>query len=111
MGGFNMSKEYIAKGFVLGKIWGGGFGAYPSRELKAKTMNGLLREASKELKSGGLDSGMGFEYLKGAFLDIEIIETINIKGRNFRNSEYTSEIIGKLTNKEADLLEDCVMNQ
>jgi hypothetical protein len=26
-----MSKEYIASGLVLGKTWGGGFGAYKSR--------------------------------------------------------------------------------
>ena len=42
-----MSKKYIAKGLVYGKYWGGGFGAYQARELKAKTKKSLLKEALK----------------------------------------------------------------
>lgn len=58
-------KNYTASGIVYGKTWGGGFGAYPANKLEAKTMVDILSQAKKELKSGGLDSGMGFEYLKG----------------------------------------------
>lgn len=97
-------KTYKATGFVLGKHWGGGLGAYPSRLLQAKTKKTLLKKAKKELKSGGLDSGMGFESLKGALINIEEIETVNIKGKIFNRSEWEGEFIGSLTLKEEDFL-------
>ena len=106
-----MSKNYVATGVVYGKNWGGGFGSYASRELRAKTKNGLLRQAVKELKSGGLDGGMGFESLKGAMLQIEEIETVNVKGKEYNRSEYITELIGDLTEKEQDFLTDCLYNQ
>jgi hypothetical protein len=102
-----MNKEYIANGLVYGKIWGGDFGAYKSMELRAKTRAEILKTAKKELKSGGLDSGMGFEYLKGAYLSIEQIETVNLKGKEFKHSEYIDEFIGDLTDKEQDFLLTC----
>lgn len=99
-----MSKEYIANGVVLGKTWGGGFGAYPSREVEAKTKAELLKKAKKELKSGALDSGMGFEFLKGARLDIKEIETVTIKGKEYQRADYITEFIGDLTDKEKNFL-------
>lgn len=102
-----MSKNFIAKGLVYGKNWGGGFGAYKSRELRAKTRTELIGRAKKELKSGGLDSGMGFEYLKGAILSIEQIEIITVKGKEYKRSEYLDEFIGDLTDKEQDFLLTC----
>jgi len=99
-----MSKEYIASGFVYGKLWGGGFGAYQSRELRAKTVKELLSQAVKELKNGGLDSGMGFEFLKGARVDIKEIETVTVKGKEYQRAEYTTEFIGNLTEQEQDFL-------
>jgi len=100
-----MSKEYIASGLVYGKLWGGGFGAYTSREVKADTKAKLLSQAKKDLKSGALDSGMGFEYLKGARLDIQEIETVMVKGKQYKRSDYTSQYIGNLTIEEVDFLD------
>jgi hypothetical protein len=97
-------REYIAGGLVLGKNWGGGFGAYPSRELRAKTKAELLKQALKDLKSGALDSGMGFEYLKGARLDIKEVETITLKGKEYQRADCITELIGNLTEKEQDFL-------
>ena len=102
-----MSKKYIAKGLVYGKYWGGGFGAYQARELKAKTKKSLLKEALKGLKSGTLDSGMGFEYLKGVLLNIQEVETVNIKGKEYSRSEYITEFAGELTEQEQDFLLEC----
>ena len=99
-----MSKEYIASGLVYGKLWGGGFGAYESREVRADTKAKLLSQAKKDLKSGVLDSGMGFEYLKGAKLDIKEVETINIKGKEYTRADYIDVFIGDLTEKEQDFL-------
>ena len=108
--GIKSKKEYISSGLVYGKHWGAGFGSYEARELRAKTKNALLREAIKELKSGGLDNGMGFESLKGAILEIREIETINIKGKEYKRSEYITELIGDLTEKEQDFLQDSLYN-
>jgi hypothetical protein len=97
-------KRYIASGIVYGKTWGSGFGAYKAREIGAQSLKDLLIEARKDLKSGALDSGMGFEYLKGALLDIQEIETVKLNGKVFTNSEYTQEFIGDLTEAEQDFL-------
>jgi len=97
-------KNYIANGVVYGKLWGGGYGAYPARKIEAKTKTELLKKAKTDLKSGSLDSGMGFEYLKGAILIIKEIESIIVKGKEFKNSEYIEEFIGDLTEKEKDFL-------
>ena len=97
-------KTYTSSGIVYGKTWGGGFGGYEARKLEAKTYKGLLNEAKKELKTGGLDGGMGFEYLKGALLTIKTTDTILIKGKEYINNEYDSEFIGDLTEKEQDFL-------
>ena len=59
------------------------------------------------MKSGALDSGMGFEFLKGAVLDIEEIETTKYKGKEFKRSEYITEFIGDLSKKEQDFLLEC----
>jgi hypothetical protein len=102
-----MSKEYIASGLVYGKTWGGGFGAYQSQELRAKTKKELLIQAKQDLKNGSLDGGMGFEFLKGARLDIKEIETVIIKGKEYQRAEYITEFIGNLTDKEQDFLFEC----
>jgi hypothetical protein len=97
-------KTYIARGFVLGKNWGGGFGAYESREIRAKSKAELLKLAEQDLKSGALDSGMGFEFLKGARLDIKEVDRVIVKGKEYERAEYITEFIGNLTEKEQDFL-------
>lgn len=97
-------KTYFLSGVVLGKTWGGGFGAYKSHELQAQTKKELINQAKKDLKSGVLDSGMGFEYLKGARLDIQEIETVKIKDKEYQRAEHMTELIGDLTEKEQDFL-------
>ena len=108
MEGFTM-KNYTATGIVYGKNWGGGFGAYPARKIEAKTKAGLLSEAKKLLKSGGLDSGMGFESLKGAVLDITETENILINGKEFNRMETETEFIGDLSETEQDFLFECLI--
>ena len=97
-------KTYTASGVVYGKLWGGGFGAYPSREVEARSKAELIKKAQAELKSGGLDSGMGFEFLKGARLDIKEVESITAKNKEYQRADYITEFIGHLTNKECDFL-------
>ena len=103
-------KKYKSIGIVLGKTWGGGFGSYPAERLYAKTRKTLLKEAKKLLETGGLDSGMGFEYLKGALIDIEEVEMIEKNGKIYERSEFESEFIGDLTEKEQDFLTESSLN-
>jgi hypothetical protein len=97
-------KEYIAEGIVYGKTWGGGFGAYPASRITAKSKAEILSKAGQDLKSGALDSGMGFEFLKGARLDIKEVTRIIVKGKEYQRADYITEFIGNLTEQEQDFL-------
>lgn len=101
-----MKKEYnLVDGYVYGRLWGGGEGAYPVRKMGGfSTRAELLKEAKKALKDGSLDSGMGYESLIGARLDIEEVETIERDGKEYKHREYEMEFIGKLTEKQEEFL-------
>jgi hypothetical protein len=100
------NKKIIFKGsgLVYGKYWGGGEGAYKASELHSDSKEKLLKEAKKMLKDGSLDSGMGYERLLGARIEIEKITSYMIDGQLFSSSEYETEIIGNLTEKQEDFL-------
>ncbi|MBW1973787.1 MAG: hypothetical protein JRI44_13275 [Deltaproteobacteria bacterium] len=102
-------KKYQSTGVVYGKLWGGGFGGYPARKLESKTKTGLIKKAEKML-DGSLDSGMGFEYLKGALLSIEEIETIRKNEKDYQRSEFESCFIGELDEEEQDFLIESEIN-
>ena len=97
-------KTYKLSGIVYGKLWGGGYGAYPAEKLNSNDRETIIKEAKKLLRSGGLDSGMGFEYLKGAYLNIEEIEKIEKGGKEYKRSDFEGLFIGDLTEKEQDFL-------
>lgn len=102
-------KKYHATGRVLGKLWMGELGAYPAEQISANSKKALLKKAGKMLKDGTLDSGAGFEYLKGALLDIEEIETRRIDGKEYSRSEFEFAIIGELTEQEEGRLFRCLL--
>lgn len=95
--------KYKSRGLVYGNYWGGGKGAYKARYLEADTKEELIEEANKGL-DGSLDSGMGYESLIGAMLEICKITTIEIDGREFINEEYEIESVGNLTEDEEEFL-------
>lgn len=66
-----------------------------------------LRVADYPMKSGGLDSGMGFESLKGALLTVKETETVILKGKEYQREDSLGEFIGNLTEAEQDFLLDC----
>ena len=103
-------KRYNAKGFVYGKLWGNGYGAYPSRVIMDTNSKGeLLKQAAEALKNGNLDSGMGFESLKGAVLEIEEVETVYVGGKEYKRRQHQTEVIGNLSEEELEFLEDQLM--
>jgi hypothetical protein len=103
-------KTYKSKGYVLGNLWGGGVGAYPAEKLEASTKAGLIKKAEKMLADGSLDSGMGYESLIGAILDIETVEQIEKYGKAYFRSEFDWHFIGKLTEEQKNFLDDCINN-
>jgi hypothetical protein len=100
-------KTYNAAGFVLGNYWGGGQGSYPAVRLSGfESKESLIEEAEKRLKCGSLDSGMGYESLIGAILDIEEIKTIEHDGEEYQNSTIEEVFIGKLSDVQKEFLQD-----
>ena len=97
---------YKAKGMVLGNYWGGGSGAYSTILFETDSKEELLEKANKSLNDGSIDSGMGFESLVGAVLDITIYTTIEIDGEEFTNKKFDFCSIGELTDEQYDFLMD-----
>lgn len=88
--------SYKAKGSVLGNMWGGGSGSYPTKTITADTFGGLISKATEMLNDGSLDSGMGFESLIGGKLHITKTTTIVVDGKEFTNEGYSERFIGTL---------------
>lgn len=99
--------KFESNGVVLGNYWGGGSGAYPARKFKADSLEEITKLNYDALKDGSLDSGMGYESLKGAVIEVTKIEVIEIDGREFTNREYSELLIGTLTEDERDSLINC----
>lgn len=101
----DIEKTYNATGAVLGRSWGGGQVAYPSEKLTGyDTKEALIKDAEEQLKNGSLDSGFGFESLKGAVLIIEEVSTVVIDKKNFHHEEYETVSIGDVTENEEKFL-------
>lgn len=98
---------YYSSGMVYGKLWGGGEGAYPAEKNQDATLEDLLATNKKMIENGSLDSGMGYESLLGALLDIKKVTEISIGDKLFTNVEYLDhEMIGDLTEEQQDFLLD-----
>lgn len=106
----NEAVKFESMGFVYGSLWGGGMGAYPARKLFADTKEELLQKANEGL-DGSLDSGMGYERLTGAILEVKKITTLNIKGEDYVNTQSETVFIGKLKEKDKDFLFELLMNE
>lgn len=95
-----MKTTYKAKGLVIGNCWGGGECGYASERLVASTKKEIMKQADNGLANGSLDSGMGFERLQGAIMEVTKITTTKIKGKEFINEETEINIIGKISEKQ-----------
>lgn len=105
-----MKKQYKASGLVYGKYWGGGEGAYQSEKYQAETVKELDKMINKGVKDGTIDSGMGYENVLGAVMEIEIIETIAKNDKEYSNSEFETESYGDLTIEQIDFCIDNFYN-
>lgn len=100
--------KYIATGIVWGNCWGGGQVGYQSERLEATTLKDLYKQINKGIENGSLDSGMGYESLEGAIMNIEIRTTKIIDGKEFINSEYNLETFGNIDEKTQDFLIEAI---
>lgn len=106
-----IKKTYSSTGFVYGKLWGGGEGAYPAVELRDYTsFSKLLKDARLRLSDGSLDSGMGYEKLLGALLTIKTEEKVVIGDKTYTHTDYDGVMIGTLDCSQAGLLEEMIMS-
>lgn len=106
-----MNKTYRSTGLVFGNYWGGGRGCYPAVNLMGDTKEIIMEEAKKKVENGSLDSGMGYESLIGAVIEIEEIKIIVFEGEVFYKSEFETEFVGDLTEEQRDFLLECLDNQ
>jgi hypothetical protein len=97
-------KKYIASGIVYGKCWGGCEGGFKARKLECESREGILEEAQKRIRDGSLDFGMGFEKILGAILDIKEVTIQIIEGKDFRNEEHDTVIVGELSESQVEFL-------
>jgi len=105
----NKKIKYQSTGLVYGNYWGGGEGAYKALTLKANTIDELLKEAENRVENGSLDSGMGYESLIGAMLDVATITTVEIEGEIFENIKYEIHTVGNFTDKQFEFLENIIL--
>ena len=98
--------SYYGVGFVLGYYWGGGKGAYKSREIFSDSMEDFVRQVNEGIKDGSLDGGMGFECLLGAGMVISTITKVEVEGKVYTNIENELEFFGELTENDEQFLMD-----
>ena len=101
-----MTKTFEAQGLVLGNLWGGGKGAYPTIKVSAESKDELEQKINSELKSGGLDSGMGFDGLQGAAMIVTTISRVEIDGLPFSNRTHETLFFGSLDEMDQEFILD-----
>lgn len=102
--------KYIAKGLVLGNYWGGGSGTYSTIKFHADTMEDLESKIEKAFDDGSIDSGMGYESLIGAVLNVEEIDTKIIDDKEYKHSEYDTLYVGIFTDDELEFIDRVNLN-
>lgn len=104
--------QYAIKGIVLGNYWGGGAGLYPASQFGGEDRDKIIEQAKRMLADGSLDSGMGYESLTGALLELETCERVtvhnegNFGAKVFTNIEHEILFIGELTDQDKEQLLD-----
>lgn len=104
-----LQTTYSAEGYVLGKLWGGGYGAYPAYNVSGvNTLKELRSKIDGAIENGTLDSGMGFESLKGAVMHITKAEKVEADGVEYSHYEQHQRnyFFGNLTRKEKKFLRE-----
>lgn len=92
--------SYVAKGQVWGNAWGGGKIGYASKTVKAYSLKELREKILAGIKNGSLDSGMGYESVYGAVMEVKTIATITVNGEEYEHIDYEVNAYGDIDEKE-----------
>lgn len=100
----NMQKSvsFRAKGCVVGIYLGDKKGMYPAKSYTAKTKEQLIENINIGCQYNTIDSGFGFQSIKGAVMDITEITEITFEDKIFINEDTTSMVFGDLTEYECE---------
>ena len=96
------SVSYIASGIVDGNYKGGGHDYYLTERYNEKTQEDLEQKIRADLKSGALDSEMGFESLNGCLMTIRKRTVILIDGKRYVNETVFTQDFGRINREEAE---------
>ena len=100
-----------AEGVIIGRLWGGGEGCYPSKlYLGYHTKDGLVEEIKKGVEDGSIDNGFGFQEIEGALMTITKESYLKIENKLYVNKSYEELYFGDLSNKQKEFLSEAYSN-
>jgi len=100
--------KWSAKGYCYGNYWGGGKGAYRARNFVSSSKEDLIDQINKAVADGSIDSGMGYESIIGAIMEIRRYTTIEIDGDEYNNNHTDIEMFGDLSESDQDFLMEVI---
>ena len=80
----NYFEWWDAEGVVYGKLWGGGRSFYTARSVQANNFEELSKIILKYLDDGGLDSGMGYQELIVAPMQVTKSISITVDSNRYK---------------------------
>lgn len=94
-----------ATGYVYGKYWGGGEGAYKAKKLSFETREELVKYLTELKDYGQLDSGMGYQEVIGGIYAVEETKYEN----DWKMTRTLEEVpFGNLSDKQFDFVYDLI---
>ena len=106
MENLNKKVKFIAKGIVLGHLWMGSLGTTGSISIEGDSIEDITEKATELLEKNKLTGTGDFESEVGAMLGVDIITTITVEGKEFKNTEYEEITLGVMTDEEFEALQD-----
>jgi hypothetical protein len=103
--------KWFAKGYCYGNYWGGGKGAYKTTMFTADSEEALREKISKAIDDGSIDSGMGYESMIGAIMEIRRYTTIEIDGDEYHNNHTDIQMFGDLSESDQDFLMEVIESE
>lgn len=94
-----------ATGYVYGKYWGGGEGAYKAEKLSFETREELVKYLTDLKDFGQLDSGMGYQEVIGGIYAVEEIKHED----DWKMTRQLEEVpFGNLSDEQFDFVYDLI---
>lgn len=104
----NKKVTYNASGLCYGAFWGGGEGSYKAIDFNGyESIDKLREDINAAVKSGAIDSGMGFQTMIGAGMNIIKVKSVtDDEGEEYFNTdEIDTEFFGDLNDEQQNHLD------